>query len=84
MVGEAVHAFTATAFMSPQATMMLDHLRRGAVITALYAHLTLGIADTTRCIREIRRGGVSIADEWRTDQHNRRYKAYWLDINTEE
>jgi hypothetical protein len=64
--------------LSPQASLMLSHLNNGGTVTALHAHLTLGIADTTRCIREIRSAGVALDDEWRVDEHNRRYKAYWL------
>lgn len=65
--------------LSPQADLMLSHLQRGVTITALYAHLNLGIADTTRTIREIRMvGRVKLDSEWRVDNHNRRYKAYWI------
>lgn len=70
--------------LSPQADLMLADLRRGVTVTALYAHLNLGITDTTRTIREIRlKGGVTVAEEWRVDTHNRRYKAYWLEEGKE-
>lgn len=70
--------------MSPQATLILDYLRKGRTLTPLIAHVNLGIASLTSRIAELRKhlrdttDPQEIRGEWSVDTFNRRYMSYWL------
>lgn len=72
--------------LTPQAKIVLDYLmaRPDRKLTPLAAHTFLGIASITARIAELRKafGEAVILDEWGSDAFKRRFKAYWMTVET--
>jgi hypothetical protein len=67
------------ASITPQAAVVLAHLKRAGTITQREAIMDHSVQSLTRRITELRSAGYNVADEWKRHPITKqRYKRYTL------
>jgi uncharacterized protein YehS (DUF1456 family) len=64
--------------MSPQAHIVLNHLREAGSITNVEANAVLRVRSVSRRITELRVAGIRIRKEMKYDTTGQRYVRYYL------
>ena len=63
--------------MSKQETRLLELFKRGGKFTVTDITISTGQCDPQGHIRNLRKRGINIADEW-VSENGSRFKRYWL------
>jgi hypothetical protein len=65
--------------LTPQALIVLDHLRRAGSITGIEAETIHKVRHLPRRIADLRAAGIAIISKWRKDLTKQRYVRYFLE-----
>lgn len=66
--------------LTPRQTRLINLLRDGGKYSAIDISVRLHIGDARSVIRDLRKMGIAVCDEWKTGKNGKsRYKLYWIE-----